>query len=106
MLPTRLGINGIDLEAWLASEAVHERLDAVHRAAVEESVRTYGNLDLPRNLNAAFEAAALVARRDTLALVAELVRHNNELLAAQLAQLGIDTAAVLPVVEAGPIRHD
>lgn len=95
MLRTRLGINGIDIEAWVASGAVHERLEGLHRKHLEESVRTYGVLDLPRNMNAAFEAASEASRRDTLALVAEVIRFNNEILALQLEQLGIDTGAVV-----------
>lgn len=96
MLPTRLGLNCVDVDAWLDSPAVKDRLDALHRAHLEESVRTFGIPDLPRNLTAAFEAAELVTRKDVIALVAEMMRHNNEILAAQLEQLGVDTSVVLP----------
>lgn len=96
MLPTRLGLNCIDVEAWLDSPATRDRLEVLHRAHLEESVRIFGIPDLPRNLMAAFEAAELVTRKDMVALVTEMLRHNNEILAAQLEQLGVDTSVVLP----------
>lgn len=95
MLPTRLGVNCMDIEAWLENPAMKEKLDAIHQANLEESLRVFGNLDLPRNLTAAFEAAEMVTRRDVVALMTELLRHNNEILAAQLEQLGVDTSAVM-----------
>ena len=99
MLPTRLGVNCIDVEAWLESPAIKERFEAQHAAYLEESVRVFGNLDLPRNLTAAFEAAELVMRRDMLAMFTELLRFNNEIMAAQLEQLGVDTSAVMRPVD-------
>lgn len=95
MLPTRLGVNCIDIEAWIESPAVKEKLDALHQAHLEESLRLFGNLDLPRNLTAALESVSMVTRRDVVALMTELLRHNNEILAAQLEQLGVDTSAVM-----------
>lgn len=92
---TRLGINSIDVEQWMASEAVREKLDELHQKHVEESVRTYGNLDLPRNLSVAFQAASDVARRDALALTRALLEYNNQLLAMQLEQLGVDTSKII-----------
>ena len=94
MLPTRLGINAIDIAQWLDSPAVKERLEAVHLAHVDESLKLFGILDLPRSLTVAFEAAELVARRDTIAIVTAIIHRNNEILAGQLEQLGIDTTSV------------
>ena len=96
MLSTRLGINCIDVEAWLASEPVRTSLDELHARHVEDSVRTYGTLDLPRNIMAALDATMEIARRDAIAAARALITYNNQIIASQLDQIGINTSAIVP----------
>ena len=91
---SKLGINGINVNEWLTTEPMKGLIEGIHQASLEAGQKVYGRQTLPPDVAAAVNAAAYAALMDDVLISRTLIEYNNDMLALQLASLGLDLSRI------------